>query len=97
MPGEIAEMMLNGDMCQVCGEWIDGGVGPGFPLTCAGCVDDDWPDMPLVKTRRTRSPKTKKWGCSACNQQFSSREASTDHIFDKHDGPKPVRLKGAKK
>lgn len=96
MPGEIAEMMLNGDMCQVCGEWIDGGDGPGFPLTCDGC-GVAWIERPELPHQSARSPKTKKWGCSACNQQFSSREASTDHIFDKHEGPKPVRLKGAKK
>lgn len=34
--GEWAEMMLDGTMCQVCGEFM-GGAGGGFPMTCAGC------------------------------------------------------------
>jgi hypothetical protein len=41
--GEIAEMMLDGLMCERCGEWIgdhDGseGDGPGFPQLCPGCA-----------------------------------------------------------
>ncbi len=34
--GEIADMMLEGAMCQWCGEFIDGG-GEGFPTICSGC------------------------------------------------------------
>jgi hypothetical protein len=37
--GEIAEMMLDGTLCQVCGEYL--GEGDGFPVTCAGCNADD--------------------------------------------------------
>lgn len=33
--GEIAEMMLDGTLCQVCGEFM--GDDRGFPRTCAGC------------------------------------------------------------
>ncbi len=33
--GEIAEQMLNGEICEVCGEFIDD--PQGFPTTCAGC------------------------------------------------------------
>lgn len=36
--GEIAEMMLDGTMCQCCGEWLnDGEDGDGFPMYCEGC------------------------------------------------------------
>lgn len=40
MMGEIADMMLNGDMCQWCGEFINGGDGPGYPGLCPACAED---------------------------------------------------------
>lgn len=33
--GEYAEMMINGDSCQACGEYL--GDGPGYPMTCDYC------------------------------------------------------------
>lgn len=49
--GEIAEMMLDGDMCQYCGVWVGG--GDGYPQSCAGCADDDQPDYidPRIKPK----------------------------------------------
>lgn len=38
--GEIAEMMLDGTMCCVCGEFLDGDE-EGYPVTCEGCKEDD--------------------------------------------------------
>lgn len=43
--GDIADDMLNGLMCQVCGEFLDG-EEPGYPRSCAGCSDDDDDDQP---------------------------------------------------
>ena len=42
--GEIAEMMLDGTMCQQCGEFM--GEAEGYPITCGACLaankeDDD--------------------------------------------------------
>lgn len=34
--GEIAEMMLDGTLCQCCGSFIDGD-SPGFPRLCNDC------------------------------------------------------------
>lgn len=40
--GEIADMMLDGTMCQVCGCFLnDGEDGEGFPMTCDDCKGDD--------------------------------------------------------
>ena len=33
--GEIADMMLEGQMCQGCGEIL--GQGDGYPVFCKGC------------------------------------------------------------
>jgi len=35
--GEIAEMMLDGTLCQCCGEFIG---GEGFPQYCPSCAKD---------------------------------------------------------
>ena len=33
--GDIADAMLDGDLCQVCGVYMEN--GSGFPQTCASC------------------------------------------------------------
>lgn len=38
--GDIANMMLEGDLCQWCGGFIDEEGGDGIPRSC-GCVEDD--------------------------------------------------------
>lgn len=37
--GEIAEMMLEGVLCEGCGEYM--GDGDGFPTRCAACRRDE--------------------------------------------------------
>ena len=34
--GDVADLMLNGDICESCGEEL-GGCGDGFPRYCASC------------------------------------------------------------
>ena len=36
--GEIAEMMLEGTLCQTCGEFMDDNDANGYPRSCGGCV-----------------------------------------------------------
>jgi len=53
--GEIADSIIEGAFCQVCGEYM--GEGDGYPRTCAGCAeDDDMSDLVKVET----SPKVKR-------------------------------------
>ena len=33
--GDIADLMLNGDLCEVCGVVLE---GQGYPQLCAGCA-----------------------------------------------------------
>lgn len=35
--GEIADYMINGDDCQVCGVPFDDDDACGYPRTCNGC------------------------------------------------------------
>lgn len=38
--GDMAEAILEGLLCQVCGELIDDDE-PGYPRTCEACQGDD--------------------------------------------------------
>ncbi len=49
--GDIADAMLNGEMCEQCGEYIDDGNDGGYPRKCAGCSLEDQLDDPFVEAR----------------------------------------------
>ena len=38
--GEIAEMMLDGTLCERCGVFLDGD-SPGYPRYCEDCAKDE--------------------------------------------------------
>lgn len=38
--GEIADMMINGDLCQLCGCYMDEHAA-GHPRTCADCQEEE--------------------------------------------------------
>jgi hypothetical protein len=52
--GEIADMMLDGTLCEQCGEYID--EGDGFPRLCAACKADN----PVKKKETPSGGKSKK-------------------------------------
>ena len=37
--GEIADMILEGQMCQECGEFL--GEGDGYPTYCSSCMPEE--------------------------------------------------------
>jgi hypothetical protein len=41
--GEIADAILEGDLCEICGVYL--GEGDGFPRTCTGCGGDADEDL----------------------------------------------------
>lgn len=50
--GEIADMMLDGTMCEMCGVFLDG-ESSGFPRYCSKeCAKDRGADFTLNKTKR---------------------------------------------
>lgn len=65
--GEMADMVLDGDVCQSCGEYI--GEGMGFPRSCAGCAPpkrhrerpDQEPDRPFFLRKREHLRALEKW------------------------------------
>ena len=77
--GEIAEMMLDGEMCEGCGEYL--GDGDGFPRRCEAC------ERGAVAYQPT-APKTRNVGCPNCSKKFATHEAYLDHYRAKHDQKK---------
>lgn len=56
--GEIADMMLDGTLCQECGVYIDQ-PGAGVPRSCSDCKRDS---TPKKKRKRGRRGGKKKRG-----------------------------------
>ncbi len=49
--GDISEMMLEGTLCQSCGEFIDDGCDDGYPRDCAGCKGEQSLPTPKPRTK----------------------------------------------
>lgn len=56
--GEIAEMMINGYLCEGCGVFLDG-EEPGFPRRCEDCKEASETNLLKQKKRRNTSKKQK--------------------------------------
>ncbi len=68
--GDIADMMLDGTLCQVCGEYI--GTNNDYPTTCEGCkVDDTVHEVVKVK-------------CNLCRKLVKKGQGLRDHMRVKH-------------
>ena len=77
--GEIAEMMLDGTMCECCGEFID--TGSGFPTRCTGCGGDGIIyDFPAPKTAKSYCNNR----CSKCGKKCRGEIGLNQHIAAKH-------------
>lgn len=87
--GEIAEMMLDGTLCQCCGEYL--GSDGGYPMFCASCGgDDEMEDMP-VRKKKSHKPNPdapKIWGCTGCKKMFRKKaDAQAHYDAVKHGEP----------
>jgi len=76
--GDIADMMLDGTLCQFCGDFM-GGEGDGFPVTCSACqVENNCNEFGLPK-----KPPAKKVKCPQCGKKV--KEAGLEmHQKDVH-------------
>lgn len=77
--GEIADMMLDGTLCEGCGEYL-GGSASGFPRYCAGCR----PSRAALDPRQQGRPKP--FQCS-CGKRLVNAQALTDHAKAKRCKP----------
>lgn len=93
--GEIAEMMLDGTLCEACGVYLgdDEDFEPqGFPGYCSaecarsrGFVCDD----PTRQPDKYQVQRTVSCTLRGCNRKFVTVEAMQQHARDKH-GAKPL-------
>lgn len=72
--GEIADMILDGILCQGCGVYI--GEGDGWPSFCGGC-------RPSSKAKAQPIKATKRCGCGNCGRVFASVDARDQHYAQK--------------
>ncbi len=70
--GEIADMMIEGAMCQGCVEYIVDDTG--YPRWCSSCEPDDTEDW---------NPKPRKVECPACGKHVSE-QGLCQHVAAKH-------------
>jgi len=73
--GEVAEMMLDGTLCEGCGELINLNP-PGYPCYCAQC-----------RPNHSKQAVPNKVICPTCKKKVK-RTGLRDHIRDAHT-PKP--------
>lgn len=97
MPGEIAEMMLDGLLCQGCGEFIgdyQSGEGRSYPGFCAGCGGDQDAEPALQITKGQRRKLSRQRGepcaCPMCGKHKSG-DALRQHLKDAHGKEMIVR------
>src|ERR1700686_4601532 len=79
--GEIADMMLDGTLCQECGEYMDG--DSGYPRTCGACSGrhrrSGGTSRPTVAPEGGRA----KIECQTCGKRLVPAGLK-DHQRDKH-------------
>lgn len=83
--GEIAEAMLDGTFCTVCGEFI--GEGDGFARACAACEDDYYDGFQTFNQRKL-APAPKKarklTPCPVCGKCLKGTNSMLQHVVDAH-------------
>lgn len=54
--GEYADMIIDGTVCEGCGELIDG-ESPGFPRHCSQACDPYGDEKPISKQKSSKKVK----------------------------------------
>jgi hypothetical protein len=80
--GEIAEMMLDGTLCEGCGVYM--GDSMAFSRRCASCDRDERAAM--HERTLARHQQIKKTPCPTCGRKVKA-VGLADHIRDSHTAP----------
>lgn len=70
--GDIADAIINGDMCQETGEWIGG--GQGFPRSSTD----------PFRSAQSIGRNAKDTKCEVCGKKFRGQEGLKAHIKALH-------------
>jgi len=76
--GEIADLILNGDLCEGCGAYMENG-GNGYPVYCASC---QWERG--VDEHGITKPSPEKVKCPTCGKLVKKAGLAMHHK-DVHD------------
>lgn len=76
-------MMLDGTLCEGCGEMLPDQASPGYPRKCRACRSNDEPNRFRVRTNKKNAAKIVQ--CDrGCRKWFVSNAARDQHAADKH-------------
>ena len=64
--GEIADMILEGQMCQECGEFL--GEGDGYPTYCDDCKPEEEIEKRIIASI-VKEQKPSKVPCPVCRKK----------------------------
>jgi len=76
--GEMAEMVLDGTMCEGCGEFM--GDSCGYPRRCDACGEEPDDSQPV----NYKPPRTIKCPEPNCERRFRSMVSAAQHWQNKH-------------
>jgi hypothetical protein len=74
--GDVADAMLDGDLCQCCGVYMEGGAG--YPQTCNACQRNN-----AEAAQRVVRPMVAKVACPTCGKKVKAAGLA-DHQRDAH-------------
>lgn len=82
--GEIAEMMLDGCLCECCGVYI--GRGNGFPVRCHACAVESKAERKAQNIARNlvEHAAIKKIACPLCGRKVKAI-GMANHYKDSHN------------
>lgn len=80
--GEIAEMMLDGTLCESCGVFLEAS-GPGYPRRCRSCSGAH----DRTEARFSQPSNPAKVACKVCGRHVKA-VGLADHMRDRHPSGK---------
>ncbi len=84
--GEIADMMIDGELCEQCGVYMGGSAG--FARMCGGCDRENAPARKAARAARhaatlAQHQAIKKVACATCGKRVKA-VGLPDHMRDAH-------------
>lgn len=84
--GEIADMFLDGTLCEQCGVFLDGD-SPGYTRLCGSCrVDDRAVQYHKAEENIRKAKPLKTIKCEKCGRRLRAKGLN-DHMKDYHNEP----------
>lgn len=88
--GDIADLMLDGQICQFCGMYLCGGAD-GIPRTCKSCQSDVYQSAKVEKKQKNilRNNRQRKIACPECGKKVKE-VGLVNHMADSHSMEAPT-------